>query len=288
MKKINGHFMSTQINHDQVSQIIRETAAKLITPRYKQLREGDISSKTSPNDLVTIADKEAEVELERRLTGLYPGSVVVGEEGVSEGRVSTSLIGAPGRVVWVVDPVDGTYNFVHGNREFGVLIACVVDGETRHGWLYDIIGDSMTATEKGGGTYRDGARQSTAAPKANLTELQGHAGVKYFPEPLRDQVKDFRKEVGSLYTLSCACHEYLRLLGGESDFGIYSKARPWDHMAGMLAVREAGGVATRWDGGTYDPVNEGGGVLVASSRDVWTMVHRAAVKKMDDEIKKTP
>lgn len=288
MKKISSHFMMPQIDPDKVSAIIRETAAKVITPRYKQLQHGDISSKTSPNDLVTIADRESEVEMERRLTALYPGSVVVGEEGVSEGRVSTKLIGERDKIVWVVDPVDGTYNFVHGNREFGMLLACVVNGEIRHGWLYDIIGDSMLVAEKGAGAFRDGVRQITAAPKGDLTKLTGHAGVKYFPENLRGSIKDFRKQAGHVFTLSCACHEYLRIVSGESDFGIYSKARPWDHLAGVLAVREAGGIATQWDGSPYKATDEFGGVLVAGSQDTWNLVHRAVVKKMVEDFKKTP
>ena len=279
--------MAPQIDPAKVSAIIRECAATYITPRYRQLQQGEISSKTGPNDLVTIADREAEAGLEQRLLALYPGSVLVGEEGVSEGRVSTKLLTARDKVIWVADPVDGTYNFVHGNREFGMILACVVNGEVRHGWLYDIIGDSMLVAEKGAGALRDDTRQKTAAPKTQLTDLIGHAGVKYFPPVLRDNVKAFRQEVASLHTLSCACHEYLRLAAGQSDFGIYSKIRPWDHLAGVLAVQESGGYVAKWDGSAYGPADEFGGIVVASSRDVWNMVHRAAVSKMVEDFKKS-
>ena len=146
----------------------------------------------------------------------------------------------------------------------------------------------MLVAEKGAGAFRDGVRQITAAPKGDLTKLTGHAGVKYFPENLRGSIKDFRKQAGSVFTLSCACHEYLRIVSGESDFGIYSEARPWDHLAGVLAVREAGGIATQWDGSPYKATDEFGGVLVAGSQDTWNLVHRAVVKKMVEDFKKTP
>lgn len=285
---IKSSFMAPQIDTAKVAAILRAVAAQCILPRYNQLQHGDISTKTGPNDLVTIADRESEIELERLLTALVPGSVLVGEEGVSEGRASTKTIGARDTVVWVADPVDGTYNFVHGKREFGMLLACVVNGEVRYGWLYDIPGDRMMVAEKGKGVLMDGKPVRTAAVKQTLPDMIGHAGLKYFPPVLRDNVKAFRGEVKSLHTLSCACHEYFRLATGESDFGIYSKIRPWDHLAGVLAVQEAGGYVAKWDGTAYGATDEFGGIVVASSRAVWQSVHDAAIKKMVDDFKRTP
>lgn len=279
--------MAPQIDPEKVSAIIRECAATYVLPRYKQLLTSDISTKTGPNDLVTIADKESEKGMEERLTKLCPGSIIVGEEGVSEGRTSTKALGEKDKIVWVVDPVDGTYNFVHGKREFGMLLACVINGETRFGWLYDILGDSMTVAEKGAGAFKDGQRIKTAAPKSDLKDMTGHAGLKYFPPNLRDNIKDLRGKTGSLHTLSCACHEYLRLATGQSDFAIYSKIRPWDHLAGALAVSEAGGTVAMWDGRKYGASDEFGGILVAGSRQVWDIVNNAAIKKMVTEYKKS-
>ncbi|MBU0859915.1 MAG: inositol monophosphatase, partial [Alphaproteobacteria bacterium] len=175
MTKIRSSFMAPQIDPEKVAQILREVAEQCIMPRYKQLQQGEISSKTGPNDLVTIADREAEIALEDRLTRLIPGSLVVGEEGVSEGRVSTELIKSKDTIVWVVDPVDGTYNFVHGKAEFGMLLACVVNGDVIHGWLYDILGNRMLIAEKGKGAFINGQRIQTAAPKDNLSDMVGHA-----------------------------------------------------------------------------------------------------------------
>jgi fructose-1,6-bisphosphatase/inositol monophosphatase family enzyme len=279
--------MAPQIDPEKVSAIIRECAATYVLPRYKQLQAGDVSTKTGPSDLVTIADKESEKGMEERLLKLYPGSIIIGEEGVSEGRTDTKALADKDKLIWVVDPVDGTYNFVHGKREFGMLLACVVNGEIRHGWLYDILGDSMTVAEKGAGAFRDGVRIKTAAPKADLKDMIGHAGVKYFPPVLRDNIKDLRTKTGSLHTLSCACHEYLRLASGQSDFGIYSKIRPWDHLAGVLAVREAGGFVAKWDGKPYGPSDEFGGICVAGSKQVWDIVNNAAIRKMVTDYKKT-
>ena len=284
---IRNNFMSQQIDTAKVATILREVAAQFIMPRYKQLQQGDISSKTSPNDLVTIADKEAEIALEERLMRLLPGSVIVGEEGVSEGRTSTKTLSEKGKVIWVVDPVDGTYNFVHGKAEFGMLLACVVDGVVTHGWLYDILGDRMMIAQKGQGVYMNGQRIQISGAQEKLSEMTGHAGLKYFPPPMRDNIKAFKKDVKSLYTLSCACHEYFRVATGEADFAIYSKMRPWDHLAGVLAVQEAGGYVAKWDGSVYGASDEFGGIVVAKTASIWQSVNRAVIKKMVEDYKKT-
>lgn len=281
--------MAPQINPEDVARIMREVAAEKIIPRFKQLLASDIDTKSGPGDLVTIADKEAELAMTERLMKLVPGSIVVGEEAVSEGRADTAVIGKPG-IVWVVDPVDGTYNFVHGKDEFGMLLACVIDGEVRHGWLYDIPGNRMLHAEKGKGAFVNGQPIRTAAPKPDLSTMTGHASVNYFnPKSLRPQVMAFRDKVASLDTLRCACHEYFGLATGKVDFGLFSpRLRPWDHLAGILAVREAGGHVAQWDGSAHDPANEMTGILVASSRETWQKINDAVLAKMVQDLKKTP
>lgn len=285
---IKNSFMAQQINPDQIADLMRAVAAQYIVPRFRQLSQDDISSKTSPNDLVTIADKEAELAMEAHLRALYPECLIVGEEGVSEGRSTTADLANRDRVVWVVDPVDGTYNFVHGKPEFGMLLACIIDGEVTHGWLYDIPGNRMMIAQKGKGVAINGVPVAMRAPQTSLPDMTGHAGLKYFPPAMRDDIKNFRGRVKSLHTLSCACHEYFRVVAADTDFAIYSKMRPWDHLAGALAVQEAGGYAAKWDGSLYRASDEFGGLVVAKSRDVWQSVQAGVIRKMIDNYRREP
>jgi len=270
------------IDPEQVAAIIVDAAEKFIVPRYRLLENHQIQSKSSPNDLVTIADQETEAALEQALGQLYPGALVIGEESVSAGAKDICALAQSDKTIFVADPVDGTWNFVHGKREFCVMLACVIGGETRFGWIYDVIDQKMMIVEKGAGAFFGGEKMQVAAPKAPQA-LCGHAGLKYFPPALRPHVKAYKTQVKSLYSLGCAGHEYLRLAAGSADFGIYSRIRQWDHLAGVLAVQEAGGYVAQWDGSPYTPCDAFGGLVVAASRDLWQHVHDTLIEPMMTE-----
>jgi fructose-1,6-bisphosphatase/inositol monophosphatase family enzyme len=272
-------FMGKSVDTDKVSALIVEAADTLIVPRFKQLQQGEIGTKSGPDDLVTIADREAEAFLAEALPRLYPGTVLIGEESVSEGRASLETLKERDRLIWVADPVDGTHNFVDGKREFGVKLAAVYNDEVLYGWIYDVIGKKMMVAEKGAGAFFDGERLKTAAPKT-IGDMTGHAGMKYFPEKVRPFLRDAKEKIGEVYSLSCAAHEYLRIASGLSDFGIYSRVKAWDHLAGTLAVREAGGSVSLWNGKPYVPSFSGHGLLVASSDVVASELREAAVDRI--------
>ena len=218
------------------------------------------------------------------LTKLYPGTILIGEESISEGTKSLNTLQDRDTLVWVADPVDGTNNFVHGKREFGVMLAAIYNGEILHGWIYDVLGRKMMHADKGGGAYFDGQRLQVAAPKP-LDQLSGHVGIKYFPDRVRPFLKEQKKKVADVYSLHCAAHEYLRLASGQADFGIYSRVKPWDHLAGALAVTEAGGTVSLWDSKPYYPAFTGHGLLVTSGDAVARELRAAFLDKLVEEIK---
>src|SRR5580658_9263838 len=102
----------TKVDISAVSQIITETAAQEITPRFRKLAAGDVQMK-GKDDPVTIADQETERHLTEQFTAALSGSTVVGEEGVSRDKsILNRLKGEDS--VWIIDPIDGTRNFVAG------------------------------------------------------------------------------------------------------------------------------------------------------------------------------
>lgn len=275
-----SRFAVANIDPVKVETVLREAAATYILPRFRALKEHEVDTKTGPNDLVSIADIEAEEFLERALPSVCPGFIVIGEEGVSKGRKTTAILKDPDALVFVSDPVDGTNNFVHESETFCTMLACVAGGEVVGGWIYDIVKDRMLTVEKGSGTWINGTTRLGVAAGKLLNECDGYAGRKYFPAPLRAHVTDFKKQVRTLETLNCAGHEYINLSSGKTDFAIYSRIRPWDHLAGTLAVREAGGHVLKWDGTPYVPGDEFGGVVVASQADLLRTLQQGVVRKM--------
>ena len=282
---IKNRFGVANIDPLKIDSILRECADTCIMPYFKNLQDHEVDTKTGPNDLVTIADKKSEAFLSHALTLLYPSSVLIGEEGVSAKTQTTDILKDKNAFIWVADPVDGTWNFRRGKDEFCVMLACVHGGEVVGGWIYDIVGGRMMTAEKGGGAFMNGAKLSVAAPKT-LNESTGYAGRKYFPVPMREHIVNFKTSVKSLHTLNCAGHEYLHLASGDTDFAIYSRIRPWDHLAGTLAVKEAGGHVMKWDNTPYTPGDEFGGLVVASQADLMLTLQQTVVNKMVAAFKK--
>lgn len=277
--------MVSSIDPERIGDLLRECAQRFIMPRFRALQDHEVDTKTGPNDLVTIADRESEAFLEEFLERNFYGSVAIGEEAVSAKIKTTEILKDKDAMVWIIDPVDGTNNFVHGKEEFCVMLACVAGGEIVGGWIYDAPHDRMLITEKGAGTAIDGNAVSVSSFKP-LQETGGYVATRFLPRAMRPHIKELGKSVRLLAPLNCAGHEYLRLASGESDFAIYSRIRPWDHFAGTLAVKEAGGHVMKWDGTPYVPGDEFGGIAVASTSILLKELQQRAINKMVDEYKK--
>jgi fructose-1,6-bisphosphatase/inositol monophosphatase family enzyme len=265
------------MNAEDVSTIIKECAERYILPRYKQLAAHEISTKTSPRDLVTQADIDVEDHLTRTLPGLLPGSIVIGEEAASKTPELLKQLQDKSLKIWIVDPVDGTHNFVHSKREFGVMLALVENGETTRSWIYDVLGKEMTVAEKGAGSFANGKKLAVKS-KAEKKDMAGHVNSQFFPKQYRDDVKAAMEQFGDCVSLSCAAHEYLRVARGQAQFSIYSRLKPWDHLAGALIVGEAGGYTAMWSGEPYTPRDVDVGLITASDRHVWENVLSAFIK----------
>ncbi|MEZ5919040.1 MAG: inositol monophosphatase [Alphaproteobacteria bacterium] len=269
------------INPDQIAEIILECVESYILPRYKVLESHEISSKSGPNDLVTQADLDVEAHLSRVLPGLLPGSLVVGEEGVSQGAVSLDALHQTERPVWVVDPVDGTYNFVHGRPGFGVMLACIVNGEIQAGWIYEIIGQNMLIAERGSGAFGNGERLAVDR-SADIPQMQGHMSLKFFPPDFREPIKAAAEaaHIPSITPICCAS-EYLRIATGRSHFSLYNRLKPWDHMAGILIAREAGAHVAKWDATPPRASEYDVGLLVAPDEEKWHALHKIFIEPLE-------
>ena len=224
-----------------VETIIREVADEHILPLFRNLGRDDVSTKSGPNDLVTIADVNAENALAPRLMDLLPGSVVLGEEGTAKDpSVLDALAGdAP---VWVIDPIDGTRNFVNGSAEFATMVALAEKGETRAAWIYPPIDGACATAEKGSGSFWRGEPMA-GREGTELGAMQGTYHKNYIPKDWARRIEPNLKRLGKTGPAHCAAYVYLRLSSGEHDFGVHGKLMPWDHLAGTLMLREAGGEA---------------------------------------------
>jgi fructose-1,6-bisphosphatase/inositol monophosphatase family enzyme len=125
-----------------LSGLLREAVEADIMPRFRNLAPADIAENTSSIDLVTEADLMAEKRITRALRERFPGVLVVGEEACEADKSLMPAL-ADADLAFVVDPVDGTYNFASGLPIFGTILAVVVRGETVGGIIHDpVLGDT--------------------------------------------------------------------------------------------------------------------------------------------------
>ncbi|MFJ6935054.1 inositol monophosphatase family protein [Streptomyces sp. NPDC101132] len=225
---------------DAVEDAVREAAAAEITPRFRQLADHEVESKTGPHDLVTVADRLAEEHLTASLTKLLPGSVVVGEEAVHlDPGVYAALRGdAP---VWIVDPVDGTRQFVHGDPHFCTLVALARHGEILASWTYAPELGQLATAVRGEGAFLNGERLRCGSPEPGASLRVATAHPDYTNAETKAVLGRLDVEGVSPRPCGSAGLEYLRVARGEVDALAFTWPSAWDHAAGLLLVGEAGG-----------------------------------------------
>ncbi|MDG5802181.1 inositol monophosphatase family protein [Streptomyces ossamyceticus] len=223
-----------------VEEAIRKAAAAEIMPRWRQLAEHEVDQKNGPHDLVTDADRKAELYLTEALPALLPGSVVVGEEAVHANPASYAAIhgDAP---VWIVDPVDGTRQFVHGEPGFCTLVALALDGVVRASWTYAPALDRLAVAIRGRGATLDGEPLHAGSPEPGRDLDVATSHPDYTTEEQKAALLGLWTEGVAPRPCGSAGLEYLAIARGRLDAVAFSWEAAWDHAAGLLLVEESGG-----------------------------------------------
>ncbi|WP_405542426.1 inositol monophosphatase [Streptomyces phaeochromogenes] len=225
---------------DDVEEAVRTAAATEIMPRFRQLAAHEIDEKSGPHDLVTDADRKAEEFLTEALVKLLPGSVVVGEEAVHANPATYEAIKGEAPV-WIVDPVDGTRQFVHGDPGFCTLVALAHRGVLLASWTYAPARDQLAVAVRGRGALLDGEplRAGSPAPGRDLEVATSHPD--YTTDDQKRALLGLWTDGVSPRACGSAGLEYLAIARGELDATAFSWEAAWDHAAGLLLVEEAGG-----------------------------------------------
>jgi fructose-1,6-bisphosphatase/inositol monophosphatase family enzyme len=263
-----------------LAQVLREAARTEVLPRFRGLVAGSVRQKSSHLDLVTDADVAAEVRIAAALAQAFPGAVVVGEEAASAEPELLERVGSAD-LAFIVDPVDGTKNFASGLPLFGMMAGVLERGIAVAGVIYDPIADDFAAGIAGGGAWverPDGGRTPLGvSPARPVGEMLGIVSWLFMPEPLRSTVTARLARVAGAVDYRTAAHEYRLIAGGHYDFALFGKLAPWDHVAGCLIHREAGGYAACLDGTPYDFASRAPGLLCAPDRTSWRLLYEALI-----------
>ncbi len=266
-----------------VGAILARAARTEILPRFRALDAGQERQKSSAFDIVTEADEAAEAAITAELRAAFPDSVIVGEDATHRDPTLLDAIGSA-ELAFIVDPIDGIRNFASGLPLFGVMAAATVRGEIVAGVIHDPICGDFGYAVRGGGAWieREGGTRAAlrVAPPVPVAKMEGIVGTTFLPQPLRDTVNGNLSRLATSTWLRCAAHEYRLAAAGHCHLLFYNKLMPWDHAAGWLLHREAGGYSAHFDGTPYRPTNLSGGLICAPDEASWRAARNALLDRV--------
>jgi myo-inositol-1(or 4)-monophosphatase len=228
------------------ARLAADRAARFLRDSEGRMTERDWSVKGKA-DFVTEVDKESERMIAADLTAAFPGSAVMGEE-LSSGAPLTAHR-AP--LVWIVDPLDGTTNYLHRFPIYAVSIAAALDGELLAGLVHHVPLDIRYTATRGGGAFQNGA-----PIRVSRLSDPGHALIGTgFPFSIMAQWQTYHRQMEAVATGTAgirrpgsAALDLADVAAGRFDGFWELKLAPWDLAAGTLLVREAGGIVTDLEG----------------------------------------
>jgi len=250
---------------EQVADTIRKVATVEVVERFNSLTADEIIEK-SPGDLVTIADRECERILGNELRKLRDVPVVGEESSAVDPTINDQIDEAP--AVWIIDPVDGTKNFVKGDPNFAVMVAYVEAGRCEAAWIWQPIPDLMYTAARGSGVLCNGQ----PVIRTSNDEPTGIIKRGYMGKQTRDRLGKPPVELATeVQAVSCAGVEYIMLVEGTIDFLFYYRTNSWDHAPGALIAEEIGMHVARLDDTEYRS-GDGRDGLLSATPALWASI----------------
>jgi myo-inositol-1(or 4)-monophosphatase len=242
-----------------VARVAAERAAALI--RAATPPEPGAWTEKARHDFVTEVDRRSEALIAETLTTQVPGSKVLGEE-----LTPNAGAGREAEVRWVVDPLDGTTNYLHGYSQYAVSIGCEVGGELCVGVVHDVARDAVYWAATGMGAWAGERRLAVSVETEPRRALVGTG----FPFKQMDGLERYLRQFSAVMEATSgvrragsAALDLVDVAAGRFDAFWELSLAPWDVAAGAVLVREAGGVVTRFEG---DGNVLGHGSIVAGNR----------------------
>ncbi|MFT4927314.1 MAG: myo-inositol-1(or 4)-monophosphatase [Phenylobacterium sp.] len=240
-------------------------AGKIIAQAFEEHDKIESSSK-GPNDFVTNIDKDAEQAIINTLRKSYPDHCIVGEELGEQ-------IGENTDYQWIVDPLDGTTNFIRGIPHFSVSIALKVKGKLDQAVIYDPIRSELFTASRGGGAQLNGNRMRCSKSK----EIEGTVLATGFPHKNKHQIdaylamfKTLFVETSDIRRSGSAALDLAYVAAGRVDGFWEMGLKPWDTAAGQLLIKETGGLCTDFVGGANQ--DRSGNIVAGNPKMVKAMV----------------
>ena len=240
-------LLSSEIN---VLEKVCNKASKIIIRDFGEIEKLQVSKK-GPGDFVTKTDKKVEQIIIEELEKARPGFNILAEEG---GTVENKS-----EYTWIIDPIDGTTNFMHGIPHFAISIGLEKSGELIVGIIFDPIKNEMFYAEKGRGAYLNNSRirvssRNTIADSVALTG--GPAFSETHKQNFYEEYVAMSNHFHQVRKLGSAALDLAYVAAGRAEVFWHKKLNYWDIAAGIIIVKEAGGTITDYKGKEFKHTNK--------------------------------
>ncbi|HWL25564.1 MAG TPA: inositol monophosphatase family protein [Ureibacillus sp.] len=207
-----------------------------------------VETKSDPNDLVTNIDRETELFFIEQIKAFDANHRILGEEGM--GEKITSLEGP----VWIIDPIDGTMNFIKQHRHFMISVGFYVDGVGKLGYIFDVMREDLFYAIAGEGAWYN---DSPLRKLKNLSISEAVIGINAsWVVPNRrvnhEKMIDLVKTVRGTRSYGSAAMEIAFVVSGKLDAYISMRLAPWDIAGGIIIAKEVGAITTNLKGQQFD------------------------------------
>jgi myo-inositol-1(or 4)-monophosphatase len=214
-------------------------AAELQTRASRNLANIKVENK-GPKDFVTEVDKASEAAICEVILETYPHHAIVGEEGTNIGNKNAEFR-------WIIDPIDGTHNFMHGVPYWNISIGCEQNGVVMHGLVYDPSANNLFTASRGGGAFLNNKRLRVSAVR-NASEALVATGMPFKEGAEFDRyigmLRDVMPAFSGIRRAGAAALDLAYVAAGWYDCFWEMNLNSWDVAAGSLLVQEAGGLVT--------------------------------------------
>jgi myo-inositol-1(or 4)-monophosphatase len=242
-------FWRKTMNWEKIDRLAKEwvmEAGKSIRSSFDKTL--NIQTKSNPKDLVTDMDKEIEQFFIRKIRGIFPEHRILGEEGF--GDEFENLHG----IVWLIDPIDGTMNFIHQQRNFAISVGVYENGIGKIGLVYDVAHDELYHAFRGKGAFMN-EKQLPTLKETTVKESIIGLNATWVMENRRidhNLLIPLVREALGTRSYGTATLEMVYVATGRMDAYLSMRLSPWDYAAGAVIVEELGGIVTNLQGETLN------------------------------------
>ena len=264
-----------------ISDLLLKVNELIILKYYKNLSSKHINTKSSDDDYVSIADKESEIYIVKNLIGFLNINQYIGEETSYSNKDDYKSL-EKNALYWVIDPIDGTKNYINGKNEFCSMISLVFNSIPITSFVYYPLKNLLVYAFKGFGAYSLEIKTKKIIQlriqQNSFDNIVGSGGTKGIEEPLRQKVlQNLRKYTNRLF-IGSAGIEAIMLASNETQFVFHGRVTPWDHSPLDLIIKESGGCVYMLNDKAEFNIFSRGPILAASNDQIWENIRSLALK----------